>query len=148
MKKLLVTIAVMAVVGGLYAQQNDTIASAKVDTVNPKQTMELQEVGVTAKKPVYMTDGEKTLYNVSEDPLSTHTILSPDSCRCNCRNMLIYCSFSSIFVAIKRRFMERGLRNRLYKTYCFQFFCKVLDAKLDLFSLFTARFVNSCRIMP
>ena len=68
MKKLLVTIAVMAVVGGLYAQQNDTIASTNVDTVSPKHTMELQEVGITAKKPVYMTDGEKTLYNVSEDP--------------------------------------------------------------------------------
>ena len=61
MKKILVTIAVMAVVGGLYAQQNDTIASTNVDTVSSKQTMELQEVGITAKKPVYMTDGEKTL---------------------------------------------------------------------------------------
>ena len=68
MKKLMVTIAVMAVVGGLYAQQNDTIVSTKADTVSPKQAMELQEVGISATKPVYMTDGEKTLYNVSEDP--------------------------------------------------------------------------------
>ena len=68
MKKLMVTIAVMAVVGGLYAQQNDTIASTKADTVSLKQAMELQEVGISATKPVYMTDGEKTLYNVSEDP--------------------------------------------------------------------------------
>ena len=68
MKKLMVTIAVMAVAGGLYAQQNDTIASTKADTVSPKQAMELQEVGISATKPVYMTDGEKTLYNVSEDP--------------------------------------------------------------------------------
>lgn len=68
MKKLMVTIAVMAVVGGLYAQQNDTIVSTKADTVSPKQAMELQEVGISATKPVYMTDGKKTLYNVSEDP--------------------------------------------------------------------------------
>lgn len=58
----------MAVAGRVLAQQNDTVAVAKSDTIAPKTTTELQEVGITAKKPVYMTDGEKTHYNVSSDP--------------------------------------------------------------------------------
>ena len=58
----------MAVAGRVFAQQNDTVSVAKSDTIAPKKTTELQEVGITAKKPVYMADGEKTLYNVSEDP--------------------------------------------------------------------------------
>lgn len=52
----------------LFAQNTDTTAVAKADTIAPKKTTELPEVGITAKKPVYMTDGEKTMYNVSEDP--------------------------------------------------------------------------------
>ncbi len=58
----------MVVTGRVFAQQNDTISVAKSDTIVPKKTTELQEVGITAKKPVYMTDGEKTHYNVSSDP--------------------------------------------------------------------------------
>lgn len=58
----------MVVTGMAFAQQNDTVSVAKSDTIVPKKTMELPEVGITAKKPVYMTDGEKTMYNVSEDP--------------------------------------------------------------------------------
>ena len=57
----MVTIAVMAVVGGLFAQQNDTIVSTKADTVSPKQAMELQEVGISATKPVYMTLSRRVL---------------------------------------------------------------------------------------
>ncbi|MBO4481290.1 MAG: outer membrane beta-barrel protein [Bacteroidales bacterium] len=34
-----------------------------------KQSQSLEEVTVAAQKPVYMFDGEKTLYNVSEDPM-------------------------------------------------------------------------------
>ena len=34
----------------------------------PRQSKHLQEVTVAAAKPVYMMEGEKTLYNVSEDP--------------------------------------------------------------------------------
>lgn len=64
----MVAILVMAVAGRVLAQQNDTVAVAKSDTIAPKTTTELQEVGITAKKPVYMTDGEKTHYNVSSDP--------------------------------------------------------------------------------
>lgn len=52
----------------VFAQNTDTTAVAKSDTIAPKKTTELQEVGITAKKPVYMTDGEKTQYNVSSDP--------------------------------------------------------------------------------
>ena len=64
----MVAILVMAVTGRVFAQQNDTVSVAKSDTIVPKKTTELPEVGITAKKPVYMTDGEKTMYNVSEDP--------------------------------------------------------------------------------
>ena len=64
----MVAILVMVVTGRAFAQQNDTVSVAKSDTIVPKKTTELPEVGITAKKPVYMTDGEKTMYNVSEDP--------------------------------------------------------------------------------
>ena len=64
----MVAILMMAVAGRAFAQQNDTVSVAKSDTIAPKKTTELPEVGITAKKPVYMTDGEKTMYNVSEDP--------------------------------------------------------------------------------
>ena len=64
----MVAILVMVVTGMAFAQQNDTVSVAKSDTIVPKKTTELPEVGITAKKPVYMTDGEKTMYNVSEDP--------------------------------------------------------------------------------
>ena len=68
MKKLinLITLVLCFMYG--VAQNTDTTAGAKSDTLSPKKTTKLSEVGVTAKKPVYMTDGEKTLYNVSEDP--------------------------------------------------------------------------------
>ena len=68
MKRIMVAILVMVVTGMAFAQQNDTVSVAKSDTIVPKKTTELPEVGITAKKPVYMTDGEKTMYNVSEDP--------------------------------------------------------------------------------
>ncbi|MBO6051585.1 MAG: carboxypeptidase regulatory-like domain-containing protein [Bacteroidales bacterium] len=34
----------------------------------PRQSTHLQEVTVASTKPVYMMEGEKTLYNVAEDP--------------------------------------------------------------------------------
>ncbi|MBR3559066.1 MAG: Plug domain-containing protein, partial [Bacteroidales bacterium] len=68
MKRIMVAILVMVVTGMAFAQQNDTVSVAKSDTIAPKKTTELPEVGITAKKPVYMNDGEKTMYNVSEDP--------------------------------------------------------------------------------
>ena len=68
MKKIINLIALVLCLGHGVAQNTDTTAVAKTDSISPKKITELQEVGITAKKPVYMTDGEKTLYNVSEDP--------------------------------------------------------------------------------
>ena len=68
MEKINVLMVMLLFCATLFAQNTDTTAVAKVDTIAPKKTTELPEVGITAKKPVYMTDGEKTMYNVSEDP--------------------------------------------------------------------------------
>ena len=68
MKKIINVMFLLLFCATLFAQNTDTTAVAKSDTIAPKKTTELPEVGITAKKPVYMTDGEKTMYNVSEDP--------------------------------------------------------------------------------
>lgn len=68
MKKIINVMFLLLFCATLFAQNTDTTAVAKADTIAPKKTTELPEVGITAKKPVYMTDGEKTMYNVSEDP--------------------------------------------------------------------------------
>ena len=68
MEKINVLMVMLLFCATLFAQNTDTTAVAKSDTIAPKKTTELPEVGITAKKPVYMTDGEKTMYNVSEDP--------------------------------------------------------------------------------
>ena len=68
MKKIVVLMIIILCFGYVIAQNTDTTAVTKTDTITPKKTTELPEVGITAKKPVYMTDGEKTMYNVSEDP--------------------------------------------------------------------------------
>lgn len=68
MEKMNVLMVMLLFCATVFAQNTDTTAVAKVDTIAPKKTTELPEVGITAKKPVYMTDGEKTMYNVSEDP--------------------------------------------------------------------------------
>lgn len=68
MEKINVLMVMLLFCATLFAQNTDTTAVAKADTIVPKKTTELPEVGITAKKPVYMTDGEKTMYNVSEDP--------------------------------------------------------------------------------
>ena len=68
MEKMNVLMVMLLFCATLFAQNTDTTAVAKADTIAPKKTTELPEVGITAKKPVYMTDGEKTMYNVSEDP--------------------------------------------------------------------------------
>ena len=68
MKKIINMMALLLFCATLFAQNTDTTAVTKTDTIASKKTTELPEVGITAKKPVYMTDGEKTMYNVSEDP--------------------------------------------------------------------------------
>ena len=68
MKKIINMMVLLLFCVTVFAQNTDTTAVAKADTIAPKKTTELPEVGITAKKPVYMTDGEKTMYNVSEDP--------------------------------------------------------------------------------
>ena len=65
------------VAGGSYAQVVDTLAIGKNDTINSisadsiylsPTAKALQEVEVTAVRPLFAVDGEKELYNVSEDP--------------------------------------------------------------------------------
>ena len=55
-----------AAAGVGYAQTNDTI---NLDSLYiPESVRQLEEMEVTAERPLYSVDGEKQLYNVSEDP--------------------------------------------------------------------------------
>ncbi len=63
--------------GESYAQVVDTLAVSKSDTISSisadsiylsPSAKALEEVQVTALRPIYAVDGEKELYNVSEDP--------------------------------------------------------------------------------
>lgn len=55
-----------AAAGVGYAQNNDTIA---LDSLYiPESVRQLEEMEVTAERPLYSVDGEKQLYNVSDDP--------------------------------------------------------------------------------
>ena len=64
MQCLLRVSAIGYVTQWLHAPTNDT--PLKVSLANGATT--LDEVSVTASKPMYAADGEKKLYNVSEDP--------------------------------------------------------------------------------
>ena len=57
MEKIINVMFLLLFCATLFAQNTDTTAVAKADTIVPKKTTELPEVGITAKKPVYMTDG-------------------------------------------------------------------------------------------
>ena len=62
--KWLLLLGVAAGMG--YAQSNDTIA---VDSLYiPESVRQLEEMEITAERPLYSVDGEKQLYNVSDDP--------------------------------------------------------------------------------
>ena len=55
-----------AAAGVGYAQTNDTIS---LDSLYiPESVRQLEEMEVTAERPLYSVDGEKQLYNVSDDP--------------------------------------------------------------------------------
>ena len=55
-----------AVAGVGYAQNNDTLS---IDSLYiPESVRQLEEMEVTAERPLYSVDGEKQLYNVSDDP--------------------------------------------------------------------------------
>lgn len=55
-----------AAAGVGYAQTNDTLS---IDSLYiPESVRQLEEMEVTAERPLYSVDGEKQLYNVSDDP--------------------------------------------------------------------------------
>ena len=67
MKHTAVILLLLGAVAGVgYAQTNDTIA---IDSLYiPESVRMLEEMEVTAERPLYSVDGEKQLYNVSDDP--------------------------------------------------------------------------------
>ena len=52
MEKIINVMFLLLFCATLFAQNTDTTAVAKADTIVPKKTTELPEVGITAKKPV------------------------------------------------------------------------------------------------
>ena len=55
-----------AAAGVAYAQTNDSIA---IDSLYiPEAMRQLEEIEITAERPLYSVDGEKQMYNVSDDP--------------------------------------------------------------------------------
>ena len=52
MEKINVLLVMLLFCAMGFAQNTDTTAVTKTDTIAPKKTTELPEVGITAKKPV------------------------------------------------------------------------------------------------
>lgn len=67
MKHTAVVLLLLGAAAGVgYAQTEDTIA---IDSLYIPESMRmLEEMEVTAERPLYSVDGEKQLYNVSDDP--------------------------------------------------------------------------------
>ena len=67
MKKIfLVLLPLVAAAGALHAQVTDT---NQVDSIYLSPAMKaLEEVKITAERPLYTVDGEKQLYNTADDP--------------------------------------------------------------------------------
>lgn len=67
MKHTAVVLLLLGAAAGVgHTQTNDTIA---VDSLYiPEAMRQLQEIEITAERPLYSVDGEKQLYNVSDDP--------------------------------------------------------------------------------
>ena len=67
MKHIAVMLLLLGAAAGMgYAQTNDTIA---VDSLYiPESVRQLEEMVITAERPLYSVDGEKQPYNVGDDP--------------------------------------------------------------------------------
>lgn len=67
MKKILIVLLpLLAAAGALHAQVTDT---NQVDSIYLSPAMKaLEEVKITAERPLYTVDGEKQLYNTADDP--------------------------------------------------------------------------------
>ena len=78
MKHIAVMLLLLGAAAGMgYAQTNDTIA---VDSLYiPESVRQLEEMVITAERPLYSVDGEKQLYNVGDDP-SVQTGTASDTC--------------------------------------------------------------------
>ena len=68
-KQLMLLLPLLAVAGGAYAQNNDTLSVSQTDSILLSPTAKaLEEVKITADRPLYAVDGEKHIYNTSDDP--------------------------------------------------------------------------------
>ena len=70
MKKILIVLLpLLAAAGALHAQVPDTTASSQTDSIYLSPSVKaLEEVKITAERPLYAVDGEKQLYNTADDP--------------------------------------------------------------------------------
>ena len=68
-KQLLLLLSLTAAAGLLCAQNTDTTATAQTDTLTLSPSAKaLEEVKITAQRPLYAVDGEKQIYNTVDDP--------------------------------------------------------------------------------
>ena len=68
-KQLMLLLPLLAVAGGAYAQNNDTLSVSQTDSILLSPSAKaLEEVKITADRPLYAVDGEKHIYNTSDDP--------------------------------------------------------------------------------
>ena len=67
MKHTAIMLLLLGAAAGVgYAQTNDSIV---LDSLYiPESVRQLEEMQITAERPLYSVDGEKQLYNVSDDP--------------------------------------------------------------------------------
>ena len=75
-KQIILLLSLMTVAGVSYAQVNDTVRVSQDTTAIVSDTnfylspsvKALEEVKITADRPLYAVDGEKHIYNTSDDP--------------------------------------------------------------------------------
>ena len=68
-KQLMLLLSLMTAAGASYAQNTDTTATNQADSIYLSPSIrKLEEVKVTADRPLYAVDGEKHIYNTSDDP--------------------------------------------------------------------------------
>ena len=69
MKHTAIMLLLLGAAAGVgYAQTNDTV-TINIDSLYiPESVRQLEEMEVTAERPLYSVDGEKQLYNVGDDP--------------------------------------------------------------------------------
>ena len=75
-KQIMLLLSLMTVAGVSYAQVNDTVRVSQDTTATISDTnfylspsvKALEEVKITADRPLYAVDGEKHIYNTSDDP--------------------------------------------------------------------------------